>query len=84
MGERRGAYRVLVGDPRQRDHLEDTGVDGRIILRWILWKWDRGGMDWIAHRIQVCVLNLMAMAHTLNETHFIFLKFCIVFYCVTC
>jgi hypothetical protein len=20
--------------------LEDPGVDGRIILRWILWKWD--------------------------------------------
>jgi hypothetical protein len=26
--------------------LEDLGVDGRIILRWIFRKWDRG-MDWI-------------------------------------
>jgi hypothetical protein len=26
--------------------LEDTGVDGRIILRWIFRKWD-GAMDWI-------------------------------------
>jgi hypothetical protein len=26
--------------------LEDPGVDGRIILRWILRKWD-GGIDWI-------------------------------------
>jgi hypothetical protein len=26
--------------------LEDPGVDGRIILRWIFRKWD-GGMDWI-------------------------------------
>jgi len=25
---------------RERDHLEDTGVDGRIILRWIFRKWD--------------------------------------------
>jgi len=30
-----------------RDHLGDPGVDGRIILRWILRKWDVGGMDWI-------------------------------------
>ena len=32
---------------RERDHLGDPGVDGRIILRWILRKWDLGGMDWI-------------------------------------
>ena len=30
MGERRGVYRVLVGNLRERDHLEDTGVDERI------------------------------------------------------
>jgi len=23
------------------------GVDEGIILRWIFWKWDVGGMDWI-------------------------------------
>jgi len=27
--------------------LEDPGVDGRIILRWIFRKWDMGGRDWI-------------------------------------
>ena len=32
MGERRGVYRVLVGKPEGRDHLEEPGVDGRIIL----------------------------------------------------
>jgi len=32
---------------RERDHLGDPGVDGRIILIWIFQKWDVGGMDWI-------------------------------------
>ena len=32
---------------RERDHLGDSGVDGRIIFRWIFTKWDVGGMDWI-------------------------------------
>jgi hypothetical protein len=27
--------------------LEESDVDGRIILRWIFRKWDVGGMDWI-------------------------------------
>jgi hypothetical protein len=33
------------GNLRERDHLEDPGIDGRIILRWILRKWNGGGMD---------------------------------------
>jgi hypothetical protein len=39
MGERRGVYRVLVGKPEERDHLEEAGVDGKIISRWIFRKW---------------------------------------------
>jgi hypothetical protein len=30
------------GNLRQRDHLEDQGVDGRIILRWMFRKWEVG------------------------------------------
>jgi len=32
---------------RERDHLGDPGVDGRIILSWILKEVGFGGMDWI-------------------------------------
>ena len=28
------------GDLRERDHLGDQGLDGRIILKWIFKKWD--------------------------------------------
>ena len=28
------------GNLRERDHLEDPGVDDRIILRWIFSKWE--------------------------------------------
>jgi len=35
------------GNLRERDHLEDQGVDGRIILRWTYRKWRYGSMDWI-------------------------------------
>ena len=45
-GERRGVYRVMVGKPKGKDHWEEPGADGRIILRWIFRRLD-GGMDWI-------------------------------------
>jgi hypothetical protein len=50
MREKRGVYRGLVGNLRERDHLIDPGVDARIILRQIFRKWDVGvlnGLNWI-------------------------------------
>ena len=51
MGNTRGAYRVLVeGGLRERGHLEDADVDGRIIFKWIFRKWDVGtrtGSIWL-------------------------------------
>jgi len=34
------------GGVRERGHLEDLGIHGRLILKWIIKNWDRG-MDWI-------------------------------------
>jgi hypothetical protein len=42
MGERRGVYRDLMGNLRERDHWEDSGIDGMMILRWIFRKWAVG------------------------------------------
>jgi hypothetical protein len=36
----RDSYRILVGNLKGRDHLGDLGIDGRIILKWILKKCD--------------------------------------------
>ena len=52
MEEGRGVPKVLVGKPDGRDHWGDQDVDGRIILRWILRKWERVvGTGWIWFRI---------------------------------
>ena len=46
MGEKRDAYRVLVGNLEEKRPHGKPGVDGRIIVRWIFRKWDVGyGLD---------------------------------------
>ena len=51
MGENRGVYTEFWwGNLRERDHLEDPGLNGRIILKWIFRKWDVGawtGSIWL-------------------------------------
>ena len=42
IGERRHAYRVLVGQPEGKNHVRDPGVDGRIIIKWIF-----QGVGWV-------------------------------------
>jgi hypothetical protein len=44
MGDRIATCRVLWGDLRERDHLEDLGVNGRIVLKWELQevRWGHG------------------------------------------
>ena len=41
MGRSTDAYRVLVGRPDEKNYLEDSGVDGRIIIiKRVFNKWD--------------------------------------------
>ena len=35
------------GNLKEGDHLDELGIDGKIILKWILERWDGGVMDWI-------------------------------------
>jgi hypothetical protein len=49
MGDKEVRTRFWLGDLRERDHLEDLGVDGRI-LKWIVQKWDEelwSGLIWL-------------------------------------
>ena len=50
MGRKEEYTGLWWGNLRERDHLRDPGVDGRIILRWIYRKWDVGvwtGSSWL-------------------------------------
>ena len=49
-GEERRMHGFGGENLRDRDHLEDPGVDGRIMLRWTFRKWDVGawtGSIWL-------------------------------------
>ena len=51
VGERRDAYGVLMGkNLKERDHLEEEGVDGTRVLKWVLKELDDG--EWL--RMRTC------------------------------
>jgi hypothetical protein len=46
MGKKRNKYKILVGKPEEKRPLRRPNVGGRIILRWMLEKYDGGyGLD---------------------------------------
>jgi hypothetical protein len=45
MGDRRGTYRVLLGDLSERDHLKYPGLHKRLILKWIFKEAGLGVME---------------------------------------
>jgi hypothetical protein len=50
MGEERKVYKVLVGKPVGKDHLEDQGIGGKMGSEWILGRLVWGvwiGFDWL-------------------------------------
>jgi hypothetical protein len=50
MGKREAYTGFWWGNLKERDHLEDPSIDGRIILGWIFRKWDMGvwtGSSWL-------------------------------------
>ena len=58
------------GNLRERSHLEDPDIDGKIILRCVFRKWD-GGMDWIdlaqgRDRWRAVVNAVMSLRFSLN------------------
>jgi hypothetical protein len=40
-GKRRGSYRRNLSE---KDHFQDTGLDGRVVTKWMFKKWD--GSSW--------------------------------------
>jgi hypothetical protein len=50
MGDSTGIYRFRVQQPEEEDHLENPGIDGSTILRYIFKKCDVGvwsGSSWL-------------------------------------
>jgi len=62
--DRKRAYRGLVGgNLKQRGHLEDQGVDGRIILKFMFKNWDKdiyNGLIWL-RKMERCRAHVNAV-----------------------
>jgi len=53
MGRGEAYTRFWWGNLREREHLGDPGIDGKIVLRWISRKWDVEvwiGSSWLRRR----------------------------------
>jgi hypothetical protein len=51
MGNMRNEYIVWLENLKGRNHLEDLGIDGKIILEWMLGKWGKAWIECIWLRI---------------------------------
>jgi hypothetical protein len=47
MGEERKVYKVFMGKPEGKNHLEVQGVGGKMATEWILRRLAWRGVDWI-------------------------------------
>jgi len=55
MGEKRNGYQFWRGNLQERDHLQDTGIESRVLLKLFLEKWDgRVWTELMWFKIEIC------------------------------
>jgi hypothetical protein len=60
----RKAYKILLDNLKGRDHLEDIGMDAKMILEWIIKRVGRCGRDafffrTLLHIVMLCYKNIL-------------------------